>query len=64
MSVPESKARGTCTQTRWGVGVHSEGETARKDTLRVHMEVSGVLVMLSGGEETQSQTEVNRETRS
>lgn len=44
--------------------IHSEGGAAGKDTLIVHMEVSGDLVMLRGGEETRSQIAVNRETKS
>lgn len=48
----------------WGLCVHSEGGAARKDTLIFHTEVFSVLDMLRGGEETQSQTTVRRETRS
>lgn len=46
-----------------GVYVPSEGGAAGKDTLILHTEVFGVLEMLRGGEETQSQTTVKRETR-
>lgn len=64
LSLSLGDSGGTCTSILWGVGVHSKGEAAGKDTLILHTEGFGDLVMLRGGEETQSQTTVKGETRS